>query len=67
MTNMGRPSSGRNRNMRLIVSDEELEWAHRLAEHQGLTVSDVVRLLLRKAHAQLDAKQPKKNAKKGSK
>ena len=62
MVKLGRPSTGRNRNLRLIVSDDELSWAHHLAEHHGLTVSDVVRLLLRQAHAQLP-----KATKKGTK
>lgn len=63
MIPMGRPSTGRDRNLRLIVSDEELSWAHALAEHQGITMSDVVRMLLREAHAKLEAKTAKKGSK----
>lgn len=35
------------------MSDEELKMVHALAEHAGLTASDIVRQLVRKAHAEM--------------
>jgi hypothetical protein len=65
---MGRPSSGRNRNLRLIVSEDELSMVHTLAETAGVTKSDIIRLLVREAfnlhEAQRAAKRaPRKGAK----
>ncbi len=50
--------------MRLLVTDDEFAWAQSLAEHHGLTMSDVVRLLLREAHGALAAKTPKAKGRK---
>jgi hypothetical protein len=63
MINMPRPSSGRTRNLRLIVSDEELNMAHTLAENTGVTMSDIIRMLIREAYARQQAPGAKKGRK----
>jgi hypothetical protein len=50
ISTMPRPASGRDRNLRVNVSDEELEMLRALADLDGLTVSDVLRSLARRAY-----------------
>jgi hypothetical protein len=54
----------RDRNLRVNVSDEELDMLHALAKHAGLTISDIVRLLAREAYRRDfgDKKPPKRDA-----
>lgn len=57
----------RNRRLSMLVSDEEWEMLQSLADRDGVTVSDHIRLYLRRAHAEAfgSAKPPaKKRAKK---
>jgi antitoxin component of RelBE/YafQ-DinJ toxin-antitoxin module len=50
----------RSKNLRLLVSEEELAMAHALAEADGLSVSDVVRSMLRRVYAErFGDKKPK--------
>ena len=42
----------RNRNFRVMLSDDELAMIHMLAEHAGLTASDIVRQHIRQAYAE---------------
>lgn len=37
--------------LKILLSDEELEQLRELAERQGLTVSDVIRQFIRREHA----------------
>jgi hypothetical protein len=38
--------------LKILLSDEELEQLRELGERQGLTVSDVVRQFIRREHAE---------------
>ena len=57
---MPRPQSDRVRNLRVNVSDEELEMLRALAANAGVTSSDIIRLLVREAHRTTIATKGKK-------
>jgi hypothetical protein len=46
---------------KIMMSDEELSQLRRIAEHEGLTASDIVRQFVRRRHLELfGAPEPKK-------
>lgn len=50
----------RERMLNVRVADSEIEMIKELAEHMGLSQSDVIRQLLRKAHAEaFGSRKPK--------
>ena len=52
----------RDKNLRVMMSEDELRMLHELADLAGLTASDIVRTLIRQEHAakvgQKGAKRP---------
>lgn len=50
LRSMGRPRTGHDRNLRVMLTTEELNMLHALADDSGLTASDVIRLQLREAY-----------------
>lgn len=53
----------RERSIRVRVSDEEREMLHALAESDGVSASDYVRLSIRKDYAERFGGKPPKNKK----
>ena len=55
----------RERRLSMLISDEEWDMLQALADHDGLSVSDHIRLYIRRAHAELPtpAKPPPKRRK----
>lgn len=51
----------RNRTLKLLVSDEEMAMVRALADRDGVSIADLVRQLVRRAHAEafgpVDAKK----------
>ena len=43
----------RERRLSMLISDEEWDMLQALADHDGLNVSDHLRLYIRRAHAEL--------------
>jgi hypothetical protein len=53
MTNQGMAPLDRNEKFQLRLTKQEREWLEKLAEHEGLSASDVIRRLIRAAHIDL--------------
>ena len=54
----------RDRQFRIMMSDEEMEMVRTLADQAGLTASDIVRQLIRREYEQkAGGKPPKKRTK----
>lgn len=47
----------REHQLKFRVSDDELAMVQQLAEHQGLTVADYLRQIIRREHAELPKKR----------
>jgi hypothetical protein len=53
MTKAGMPPLDRSEKFQIRLTQEERAWLEKLAEHEGLSASDVVRRLIRAAHIDL--------------
>jgi DNA-binding GntR family transcriptional regulator len=53
----------RSRRLSMLISDEEHDMLQALAEREGVTASDYVRLHIRRTHAELAASVPSKSTK----
>ena len=59
----------RDKRLHMLMADEEWAWLQALADKDGLSASDVVRQLVRRAHAEAfcEQKAPKPAARRASK